>query len=168
VWDVFAAADQQRVTLLLALLDLSAVFDCVDHDVLLSCLECTFRLCGWVLGWIRSYLSEHTHSDDISLLVSSCLTTVGCVTRFRARSTGLSAVYCQTLWRHTSSRSDITLLCRWWATALSAAWGSPHFARKWIWKERQMKGKWSFLAKCGICKEWNLQVKVTFNVVNIC
>ena len=30
--DVFAAADQQRVTLL-ALLDLSATFDCVDHDV---------------------------------------------------------------------------------------------------------------------------------------
>jgi len=37
--DVFAAADQQRVTLL-ALLDLSTAFDCVDHDILLlGCLD---------------------------------------------------------------------------------------------------------------------------------
>jgi len=70
--DVFTAADQQRVTLL-ALLDLSAAFDCVDHDILLSHLECTFRLYGLVLGWIQSYLAEHTqqlvYQGDISLLV---------------------------------------------------------------------------------------------------
>jgi len=48
--DVFAAADQQRVTLLV-LLDLSAAFDCVGHDILLSRLECTFGLSGLVLGW---------------------------------------------------------------------------------------------------------------------
>ena len=31
--DVFAAADQKRVTLL-GLLDLSTAFDCVDYDIL--------------------------------------------------------------------------------------------------------------------------------------
>ena len=36
--DVLLAADNQKVTLL-ALLDLSAAFDCVDHDILLH------RLC---------------------------------------------------------------------------------------------------------------------------
>jgi len=70
--DIFAAADQQRVTLL-AMLDLNMAFDCVDHDILLLRLECTFGLSGLVLGWIPSYLSERTqrvvHQGDISLLV---------------------------------------------------------------------------------------------------
>jgi len=43
--DVFAAADQQRVTLL-GLLDLSAAFDCVDHNILLLRLQRGFGLSG--------------------------------------------------------------------------------------------------------------------------
>jgi len=57
----------------LALLDLSAAFDCVDHDILLSRLECKFGLSVLVLGWILSYLAERTqwvvYQGDISLLV---------------------------------------------------------------------------------------------------
>ena len=49
VWsDILMAADNQQVTLL-ALLDLSAAFDCVDHDI-----------SGAVLSWIRSFLSNPT------------------------------------------------------------------------------------------------------------
>jgi len=42
---------------LLALLDLSAAFDCVDHDVLLRRLHVRFGMCGTARDWIASFLS---------------------------------------------------------------------------------------------------------------
>jgi len=55
--DVLTAADDKKVTLL-ALLDLSPAFDCVDHNILLSTLQSRFGLDGIVLAWIRSFLSD--------------------------------------------------------------------------------------------------------------
>jgi len=53
--DVYASVDRQQVTLL-ALLDLSAPFDCVDHDVLLRRLFTRFGIKGTALCWISSFL----------------------------------------------------------------------------------------------------------------
>ena len=61
VWsDILNAADQRQVTLL-ALLDMSAAFDCVDHDLLLQRLQLVFGFCGAPLEWIRSFLSDRTY-----------------------------------------------------------------------------------------------------------
>jgi len=49
--DALTAIDDKKVTLL-ALLDLSAAFDCVDHDILLSRLQSTFGPDGAVLAWM--------------------------------------------------------------------------------------------------------------------
>ena len=39
------------------MLNLSAAFDCVDHDYLLNRLEKSFGFFGMAIGWIRSYLT---------------------------------------------------------------------------------------------------------------
>jgi len=51
------------------LLDLSAAFDAVDHDLLLQRLERQFRLCGTAHQWVRSYLSCRTFRDVMSFVV---------------------------------------------------------------------------------------------------
>jgi len=54
--DIYAAVNSQQVVLL-GLLDLSAAFDCVDHEVLLRQLRVRFGICGTAHDWIASFLS---------------------------------------------------------------------------------------------------------------
>jgi hypothetical protein len=56
---------------MLALLDLSAAFDTIDHDILLSRLKTTFGIDGLVLKWIESYLSSRQQKVKIKSNISS-------------------------------------------------------------------------------------------------
>ena len=55
----------------LVLLDLSAAFDTIDHDTLLSCLSARFGFAGSALKWFRSYLQDRFQSVKIGSILSN-------------------------------------------------------------------------------------------------
>ncbi len=58
--DLLLASDQGCISLLV-LLDLSAAFDTVDHDILIDRLQNYTGIQGQALRWFRAYLSDHYH-----------------------------------------------------------------------------------------------------------
>eukprot|EP00745_Piridium_sociabile_P023788 TRINITY_DN3715_c0_g1_i1.p1 TRINITY_DN3715_c0_g1~~TRINITY_DN3715_c0_g1_i1.p1 ORF type:complete len:1177 (-),score=226.07 TRINITY_DN3715_c0_g1_i1:25-3555(-) len=59
--DLLWACDRGEVSVL-SLLDLSAAFDTIDHQILLHRLQTSFGLSGTVLKWFASYLQERTQT----------------------------------------------------------------------------------------------------------
>uniref|UniRef100_A0A3B3BYA6 Reverse transcriptase domain-containing protein n=1 Tax=Oryzias melastigma TaxID=30732 RepID=A0A3B3BYA6_ORYME len=68
--DIFRATDDGNFVVLL-LLDLSAAFDTVDHNLLLSRLKGLAGICGTALDWLRSYLTDRTVCVSMSGSYSS-------------------------------------------------------------------------------------------------
>ena len=56
---------------ILALLDLSAAFDTLDHAILLRRHESTFGISVVALSWFESYLSDRTQSVVVDGLMST-------------------------------------------------------------------------------------------------
>ena len=54
-----------------ALLDLSAAFDTLDHTILVQRLEMTYGVRGTVLGWFAFHLSERFQSVIVDGVVSA-------------------------------------------------------------------------------------------------
>ena len=53
--DVMCALDRQK-DLILVMLDLSAAFDTIDHDILMHRLRTRFGIGGKVFDWLNSFL----------------------------------------------------------------------------------------------------------------
>ncbi len=63
--DVLQAVDRKG-GVILVLLDLSAAFDIIDHELLLCMLERQMGVTGTALAWFRSYLSGRTQSVHVN------------------------------------------------------------------------------------------------------
>ena len=59
--DLLCAADDGNISIL-ALLDLSAAFDTIDHTIMIERLHKTFGIAGTVLEWFKSYLCHRSQS----------------------------------------------------------------------------------------------------------
>jgi hypothetical protein len=56
---------------MVALLDLSAAFDTLDHSILLKHLELSFGICGTVLDWFASYVHDRFQSVIVDGILST-------------------------------------------------------------------------------------------------
>ena len=56
IFIILIAVDKHQ-SVILFLLVISAAFDTINHDLLLSRLKCCFGICGKALDWFSSYLS---------------------------------------------------------------------------------------------------------------
>jgi len=81
--DLLLATDRGQVSAL-CLLDLTAAFDTVDHQLLLRHLKCQFGLRGIALGWFQSYLSGRSYrviyaGSTSSVIYIVCSVPQGCL-----------------------------------------------------------------------------------------
>jgi len=62
--DIRLGIDDGNVALL-TLLDLSAAFDTIDHQLLISRLECEMGIAGTALQWFKSYMADRSQTVQI-------------------------------------------------------------------------------------------------------
>ena len=90
--DMLQAADCGQVSSL-CLLDLTAAFDTVDHELLMLRLQRSFGIRGIALAWFISYLSNRTYCVFHGGVYSHVICHVFCASGLRARSASVSSVY---------------------------------------------------------------------------
>jgi len=119
--DVYGAIDCQQVALL-GLLDLSADFNCVDHEILLRRLRSRFRVHGSAYDWVSSFLYGRSQQVFYKGRLSAKLQLLFGVPQGPIRPYFISVVYSKTDRHYRRMRIDGSCLrrrhsglCRQWS-----------------------------------------------------
>lgn len=70
--DIYVSKEKKRFTAL-CLIDLSAAFDTIDHDILFKILENKLKIIGPALNWLKSFMTGRKQSVCINDSISSKL-----------------------------------------------------------------------------------------------
>ena len=76
--DILSRMDKQEVSMVV-LIDLSAAFDTIDHNIMLNVLQSEFHITGNVLNWFSTYLTHRSQQVKVNEHISEPLfTDIGC------------------------------------------------------------------------------------------
>ena len=92
--EIRTALDRRQGTVI-AMIDLSAAFDTIDHGILLTRLQQRYGIDGVALRWMRSYLSERTQSVVINRVSSNETTLISGVPQGSVLGPILFSLYVQ-------------------------------------------------------------------------
>ena len=94
--DILVTIDN-KLGVVVLIIDLSAAFDTVDHTVLLNILQSKFHITGSALSWFKSFLSGRTQRVKIGDSLSSSLTILFGVPQGSILGPLLFNLYCSSL-----------------------------------------------------------------------
>ena len=130
--DMLLASDSGQISAL-CLLDLTAAFDTVDHDLLMLRLdERQFGFCGVVLQWFRSYLSDRSFRVVLSTYFVFSSSVLFCIPQGSVLGPRMFILYIAdhggSCWRGSELSGELPFVCWWLADLLALSAIVEYFA----------------------------------------